>query len=158
MKSERVVISMTINTRLFGEVTVDEEKKITFPGGIIGFPDLQNFVLVHDEEKADGGIRWLQSVEEPTFAMPVIDPLMVCADYNPQVDDSFIKKIGEIKEDGLLVLTTITVPSDVKNMTVNLKAPFIINVEANKACQVIVEEYDVKFPVYEILKSRKESE
>lgn len=149
---------MIINTRLFGEVTVNDETKITFPGGIIGFPDLQQFILIHDEENKDGGIRWLQSVEEPNFAMPVVDPLVVCEDYNPGVDESFLGKIGETKEEDLLVLNTITVPSDVTKMTVNLKAPFIINSASRKACQVIVENYDVKFPVYEILKARKESE
>lgn len=149
---------MVINTRLFGEITVDEETKITFPGGIIGFPDLQQFILIHDEDKKDGGIRWLQSVEEPTFAMPVVDPLMVCENYNPSVDESFLEKIGEAKDEELLILNTITVPSDITKMTVNLKAPFIINATSKKACQVIIENYDVKFPVYEILKLRKESE
>ena len=149
---------MIINTRLFNEVSVDEDKKINFPGGIIGFPDLQNFVLIHDEEKSDGGVRWLQSVEEPGFAMPVVDPLTICPDYNPQVEDELLKRIGEYKEEELLVLVTITIPSDLTKMTVNLKAPFIINSDSKKACQIIVEDYEVKFPVYEILKQKKEGE
>lgn len=149
---------MIINTRLFNEVSVDEEKMINFPGGIIGFPDLQNFVLIHDEEKSDGGIRWLQSVEEPGFAMPVVDPLIVCPDYNPQVEDELLKRVGDYKEEDLLVLVTITIPSDLTKMTVNLKAPFIINSDSKKACQIIVEDYEVKFPVYEILKQKKEGE
>lgn len=149
---------MIINTRLFNEVSVDEEKMINFPGGIIGFPDLQNFVLIHDEEKSDGGIRWLQSVEEPGFAMPVVDPLIVCPDYNPQVEDELLKRVGDYKEEDLLVLVTITIPSDLTKMTVNLKAPFIINSDSKKACQIIVEDYEVKFPIYEILKQKKEGE
>ena len=76
----------------------------------------------------------------------------------PSVDESFLEKIGEAKDEELLILNTITVPSDITKMTVNLKAPFIINATSKKACQVIIENYDVKFPVYEILKSRKESE
>lgn len=146
---------MVIETKLFGIIEIDESKKLSFPGGIIGFPDLQDFVLIHDEEKKDGGIRWMQSIQEPAFAMPVIDPLIVKQDYNPQVEDELLKKIGEFGEEDLLVLVTITVPSEVEKMTVNLKAPFVINAKTRKACQVIVEDYEVRFPIYEILKAAK---
>jgi len=149
---------MIINTRLFNEVEVDEEKKLTFPGGIIGFPDLQNFVLIHDEEKSDGSIRWMQSIEEPNFAMPVIDPLIILPDYNPQVEEDLLKKLGEYGEGDLLVLVTITVPHDLTKMTVNLKAPFVINTATKKACQIIVEDYEVRFPIYEIFQKKKEGE
>ncbi len=149
---------MIINTRLFNEVEVDEEKKLTFPGGIIGFPDLQNFVLIHDEEKSDGSIRWMQSIEEPNFAMPVVDPLIILPDYNPQVEEDLLKKLGEYGEGDLLVLVTITVPHDLTKMTVNLKAPFVINTATKKACQIIVEDYEVRFPIYEIFQKKKEGE
>lgn len=149
---------MIINTRLFNEVMVDDEKNLNFPGGIIGFPDLQNFVLIHDEEKSDGGIRWMQSVEEPNFAMPVIDPLIVVPDYNPQVEEDLLKRLGEFGESDLLVLVTITVPHDLTKMTINLKAPFVINTITRKACQIIVEDYEVKFPIYELLQQKKEGE
>lgn len=151
---------MVMNTRLFGEVTIDDSKMIHFPGGIVGFPDLQDFALIHDTEQgANGGIHWMQSVQEPNFAMPVIDPLRVKPDYNPEADDELLSTIGEINPDELLVLVTITVPSDLTKMTVNLKAPFVINVATRKACQVIVEGYEVKFPVYDILqKMKKEGE
>ena len=45
---------MIIETKAFGEVEITEDKIITFPGGIIGFPDLKRFTLLHDEEK---GVR-----------------------------------------------------------------------------------------------------
>lgn len=151
---------MVINTRVFGEITIEDNKLIHFPGGIVGFPELQDFALIHDEEKGDnGGIRWMQSVQEPQFAMPVIDPLCVKEDYNPLVEDDLLAPLGNIEPEELLVLTTITVPSDLTKMTVNLKAPFIINAANRIAAQVIVEDYEVKFPVYDILqKMKKEGE
>ena len=43
-------------------------------------------------------------------------------------------------------------------MSVNLKAPIVINVDTRKALQVVLEDdMPVKFFVYEILKSRKEN-
>ncbi len=147
---------MVIKTRIFGEVTVDDEKLIHFPNGIVGFPELQDFALTHDSEQGDqGGIRWMQSVQEPSFAMPVVDPLVAKEDYNPTVEDDLLKIIGECEDP--LVLVTITVPSDLTKMSVNLKAPLIINVDTKKAAQVILEDdYPVKFFIYDILKKRKE--
>ena len=148
---------MTIETRIFGEVTIDDQKIIHFENGIIGFPDLTDFALIYDLEKGnDVGIRWMQSIQEPAFAMPVMDPLLVKEDYNPEVEDELLKPLGGLDPDQLLVLVTVTVPKDIKKMTVNLKGPFVINAETRKACQIIIEDdYDVKFPVYEILESRK---
>ncbi|MDY5577990.1 MAG: flagellar assembly protein FliW [Lachnospiraceae bacterium] len=149
---------MGIQTKLFGEIEVNEEKKICFPGGIIGFPDLQNFLLIHDAEKENNSISWLQSVEEPAFAMPVIDPLVLISDYNPMVEDEMMGILGELSPENLLVLVTMTIPADITKMTANLKAPIVINAGNNKACQLIVEDehYEVKHPIYDILKSKKE--
>ena len=148
---------MNVTTKNFGEINIADEKLIRFPAGIIGFPELTDFALIHDEDKGPGGIHWLQSMQEPAFAMPVLDPLTVSEDYNPQVDDEILKPIGEIKEDELLVLSTVTVPSDLTKMSVNLKGPFVINAATRLAVQVILEgeEYPIKFPVYEILKAKK---
>ena len=148
---------MIVTTKNFGEIEIADDKIIKFPSGIIGFPDLTDFALVHDAEKGPGSIHYLQSMQEPAFAMPVMDPLIVKGDYNPQVDDEILKPIGEIIPEELLVLVTVTVPSDLTKMTVNLKGPIVINSAEKKAVQVIIEgdEYPVKFPIFEILKARK---
>lgn len=149
---------MKVETRLFDTIEIDDDKIIHFSGGIVGFPDLTDFALVHDEEKGPNAIRWMQSLQETGFAMPVIDPLLVLPEYNPVVEDELLKALGDIKEDNTLVLVTITVPSDITKMTVNLQAPFIINADERKACQVIVDtdKYPVRFPIYDILKKMKE--
>lgn len=149
---------MVINTRIFGEVTIDDNKMIHFPSGIVGFPELIDFALIHDADQGlKGGISWMQSVQEPGFAMPVIDPLAVKQDYAPLVDDELLKVIGGMGN--ILVLVTITVPSDLKEMSVNLKAPLIINADTRKACQVIVEaDYPVKYQIYDILQAAKKTD
>lgn len=148
---------MKITTKLFDEIEVDEEKLITFPQGIIGFPELTDFLLIHDNE-SEGGIRWMQSIQEPAFAMPVIDPLIVMPDYNPRIEDDLLGPLGNVTEENTLVLVTITVPHEIEKMTVNLKAPIIINGENRKATQMIIEDdkYLVKFPIYQILKDNME--
>ncbi len=148
---------MTIQTKLFGEIEVDEEKMITFSSGIIGFPDMKDFLLIHDSEST-GSIKWLQSIQEPAFAMPVIDPLIVQPEYNPEIEDELLKPLGIVDETNILVLVTITIPHEVEKMTVNLCGPIIVSADTRKASQIIVEsdKYPVKFPVYDILKKLKE--
>lgn len=148
---------MNITTKLFGEIEVDEAKLINFVSGIVGFPELKRFLLIHDSE-SNGNIKWLQSIEEPAFAMPVIDPLFVMESYNPEIEDELLKPLEIKDESSILVLCTITVPKEIEKMSVNLMAPIIISGETRKACQIIVDqdEYPVKYPIYDILKKAKE--
>lgn len=149
---------MIINTRIFGEIEVEDSKIITFANGIVGFPDLTEFALVHNEEKGkNSNVKWLQSIQEPSFALPVIDPLAVFPEYNPEVDDDLLKPLGNIDPEEILVLVTLTVPKVIEEMSVNLKAPIVISAKNKKACQVIAEgnDYSVKYKIYHILEAFK---
>ena len=148
---------MKAATRLFGEIEIDESKIITFEDGIIGFPDMKKFTLIFDEEKEDRpSISWLQSMDEPEIAFPVMDPLFVCETYNPSVEDELLKNLGTKKEDNLYVLVTVTVPQNIKELAVNLKAPIVINTDTRKASQIIVEDdLPVRYRIYEILEEAK---
>ncbi|MEG1847120.1 MAG: flagellar assembly protein FliW [Lachnospiraceae bacterium] len=151
---------MHINTKVFGEVEIDEDRIIRFGNGIVGFPELTEFALLHDDTSGKrAGIRWMQSIQEPAFAMPVMDPLDVIGDYNPEVDDELLRPLGTMHPEEMLVLVTITVPADIKKMSVNLRAPFIINGANRHACQVIAEgeQYQVRFPIYDILQAAKKA-
>ena len=148
---------MKAATRLFGEIEIDESKIITFEDGIIGFPDMKKFTLIFDEEKEGRpSISWLQSMDEPEIAFPVMDPLFVCETYNPSVEDELLMNLGTIKEDNLYVLVTVTVPQNIKELAVNLKAPIVINTDTRKASQIIVEDdLPVRYRIYEILEEAK---
>lgn len=149
---------MNMETRLFGEITIDANKIINFNDGMIGFGDLKQFMLINDNEKPDSKILWLQSLDEGSIAFPVVDPLFLKLDYNPIVEDELFKAIGEIVNNEVLVLTTITVPENIENITINLKAPIVINPVTMKGCQIIVDndDYPVRYPVYDILQANKE--
>lgn len=149
---------MRINTRIFGEIEIDESKVVNFSDGIIGFPDLKKFILIHDQDDEKTTIQWLQSIDEPLFAMPVINPLLIVEAYNPEVEDELLSKLGDIGPEDMLVLVTMTIPEDITKMTINLRAPIVINTKSMKSAQIIVEDsqYAVKYPVYDILKGKKE--
>lgn len=150
---------MVVKTKFFGEVELDDEKILDFPNGIIGFEDFKKYAILFDEEdKRETRISWLQSLEEPALAIPVVDPLAIITEYAPMVEDELLKTLGDPADEDLLFLLALTVPSDMTKVTANMKAPFIINAENKKGVQLIVDnaDYPVKFNVYEAVQKMKE--
>lgn len=149
---------MKAKTRLFGKIDIEEDKIIHLENGMIGFPDMQNFALIFDEEKGkDAKIMWLQSMDEPEMAFPVMRPELVMPEYNPTVNDEVLEPLGTMTDENIFVVVTLTAVADVKKNSVNLKAPIIINTETRKGCQIIVEDnYPVKYNIYKALKEKKE--
>ena len=150
---------MKANTSIFGEIEIADEKIITMERGMIGFPNLNHFALIFDEEKGQKqtSIMWLQSMDDTDIAFPVMDPHAVKEDYNPNVNEEIVAPIGELNEENTFVLVTVTVPKKIEDFSVNLKAPIVVNMDNRKAVQLIVEDdYPVKYKVYEVLKAKKE--
>lgn len=149
---------MKINTRLFGEIEISDERIITFTSGIMGFEEYSKYTLIYDSEKSKSSIMWLQSLDEPTLAFTVIDPMKIVEGYNPVVEDELLTPLGEVKgEEDYFLLSVLTVPSDITKMTANLKAPIVINTNTNKACQLIVnnDEYVVRYNAYDYIQKLK---
>ena len=73
------------------------------------------------------------------------------------MNDELLAPLGELNDDNLYCLVTVKVPSDLTKMTINQKAPIIINTDTMKGAQLIVEneDYEVRFPIYDILKNGK---
>ena len=147
---------MKVQTKWFGEIEVSDDKIITFEKGIIGFEDWKKYTLVYDAEREeDVSIVWLQAVDEPTLALPIMKPEIVYQNYDPIVEDEIIATLGEdIQNAELMVFCALTVPQDLTKMTINLKAPIIINVDTMKGVQLIADnsDYQVRYPIYDILK------
>lgn len=146
-------------TKYFGEVDIAEDKVIEFPNGVIGFENLHKFAIIYDIDRGEeANVSYLQSLEEPLLVFPVMNPLVVLDQYNPMIEDELLMPLGMPKEDELLVLLAMTVPSDLTKMTVNMKAPFVINTRLRKGGQIIVEntDYQIRFPIYDILQANKE--
>lgn len=152
---------MVAQTRLFGEITIEDDKVLDFPNGIIGIEDKHKFAIIYDADRgSDTAIRWLQSMEDPYLALPVLEPLAILDEYNPIIEDALLEPIGHPADEDIVVLLTVIVSSDVTKITANMKAPIIINSKNCKGEQVIVEnqDYEAKFNVYEAVQKRKAGE
>lgn len=150
---------MLVKTKFFGEIELPEEKILTLDRGLIGLEQYKKYTILYDCEKEEANISWLQSLEEPALALPVIKPWIVKEDYNPIVEDELLGGLGELTEDNLVILLTVTVPEEIEEMSVNLKAPIVINADTRKGAQIVVEnkDYEVKYKIYDILQEEKEA-
>ena len=143
---------MKATTRLFGEIEIGEEKIVTIEQGIIGFPNLNHFTLIFDSEKEEkSGIMWLQSLDDGEVAIPVLVPTELMPEYNPTVNNELLEGLGSLTPENIYVLVTVTVPKDIRRISVNLKAPIIVNTDTNRGCQLIVEDdYEVRHNIYAV--------
>ena len=141
---------MKLSTRHFGEIDIEENKIIEFSEGIPGFQNLNQFVLLgeqdDDETDSDAGVfYWLQSVDDPSTAFVMVNMVKYMPEYNPLVEVDQITGLGEYDADKFVFYNIAVFPENIKEATVNLKAPIVINDELKKGKQVICtnEEYAV---------------
>lgn len=149
---------MVVNTKCFGEVNITEDKIVTFEHGLFGFESFTKYTILYDNEsETEQRISWLQSVEEPSLALPIISPLLVEENYSPSVAHELLESLDELNENNTVMFLVVTVPSDLTKMTANQKAPIIINADTRKGAQVIVDnpEYRVKYNIYEIFTKKE---
>ena len=110
---------MKADSRIFGKIEIEDDKIITLEKGMIGFPDLNHFALIYDEEKEKkyNSIMWLQSMDDPDIAFPVMMPHIVKEDYNPNVSEEMIAQLGKLKPENTYILVTVTVPKNIEDLS-----------------------------------------
>lgn len=138
---------MKIVTRDFGEVEINEQTVINMPNGIIGFEDTKRYTLISPLGE-DTFPMWFQAVDaaEPCFV--VYDPWQIYPDYQFELDDETQKTLDTENSDDLRILAVAIVPDDYKKTTINLRCPIVINTKTNTAGQMLLEDYEFKYPVY----------
>ncbi len=145
MYGSRKEKDMKINTVRFGELEMEEQKVINFVSGPMGFENMTKWVLIDN-----GLLGWLQSVEDPELAFVVANPFEFYGDYEFEINESEMKNLAVINNADVTVLSIVSVPPKVENMTINLLAPIVINYKEQKAKQVILSnnKYSVRHYVY----------
>jgi flagellar assembly factor FliW len=139
---------MIRNTR-FGDIQVEEDKLLTFPGGIPGFEHANRFTLLRDE--AMEPFFWLQSLDEPEVAVIVVDPFLFFPDYAPLLIEEYLEILG-LEDPGDVTLFVITtIPEDACQITANLAAPIAIHNEHRIGVQAILDRgaYEARTPMYQ---------
>jgi flagellar assembly factor FliW len=138
---------MKLETKYHGIIEYKEEDIIIFKKGFPGFEKLKKFILFPLEENEVFSI--LHSIEDCEIGFVVVSPFDVMKEYEFELDDNKLKELNITNNEQVLVVNTVTLNSNIENITVNLRAPIIINNEENLAQQVILnnDKYLVKHPL-----------
>lgn len=139
---------MKVYTSRFGEIDVGEDHILTFPAGIIGFPQFTRCVLIDHEREAP--FRWLQALDDGELAFIVMDPLLVKPDYRIVLPPREVAELGEGASGDFSVYAILTVPSpDPSRVTANLRGPIILNRRTRLGKQIVMtEELPTRYPLF----------
>ncbi len=130
---------MKLQTRKFGEIEIEESKTLSMPEGLPGFPGFERFVLIEDPKTAP--FCWLQSLEDPSLALAMMDPFLFKPDYKMDLEGFIASKGWEgVDTKDLLVYVVINISKGEKGNTItaNLIGPIIINLKNNETIQVVL--------------------
>lgn len=138
---------MTIKTKFFGEMEIDEKQIINFVDGIPGFSEYKQYVIINDEEL---GFTFLQSVDEWSLCFITLPPAAIVGDYSFDLSDETVEKLELEKPEDAATLAILNIPEDFKKMTANLRAPIVINTKNNKGIQELLDgdNYSMKHQVF----------
>lgn len=127
-----------IRTVQFGEIEIEPQHIFYFENGILGFEDLKEFVLISDEETLP--FKWLISLEKPEIGFPIISPWYLDLQYDPG-DEFDLEK--------LVLMVIVILEDENKQMSANLKAPVVFDVENQKGWQTILptDKYSTNFVI-----------
>lgn len=142
---------MSGTTVMTEETTNDGEgvslQELIFESGLPGFPDEHRFALVAWE---DGPYASLQSLENPDLEFVVVPPYVFYPEYEPEIDDSTIERLGIASEEDVVLLIMVSINTeDVSQSTANLLGPIVINARLHRGAQAVLQntEYDPRTPL-----------
>lgn len=129
------------------EDEVKESNIITFRHGILGFENCKRYVIVSLEEVRP--FEWLLSVDNPAVGFPIINPLIFCPDYTPDIPKEALEVLEIDEPDEVEMFCIATIGNDPAKATANLKGPIIVNTAKNVAKQFVLcdDTYSVHHPI-----------
>jgi flagellar assembly factor FliW len=137
-----------IQTSRFGELTIDEDRIFKFSSPILGFEEIDEYVLLDHAD--DSPFNWLQAVSLPELAFVVTNPQLFGIPYEFVLPDEASEQLSLTRPEDAMVLTIVNIPAeDPQAMTANLLGPIVINTANQQAAQVILSdsEFATKTPL-----------
>jgi flagellar assembly factor FliW len=125
-------VSLTIESSRFGRVEIDPETVIEFPEGLIGLAGSRYALLARDPNTP---FVWLQSLEDPSLALPVTNPHQFFPQFMVEVTDEDAERLGDDATAEVDVYVTVRAGETLEDFVANLRAPILIR--AGRGHQVI---------------------
>lgn len=121
----------------------DQRIIIRFEEGLYGFEDIRDYVLLQED---DSQMIWtMKAAYGPCPAFIAINPFLLMKDYKPRLTEEDFRRLGNPAEEDLCFLAIAVIRRNLRDSTVNLKSPVVINARTRTGRQIIMEDTD--YPV-----------
>ncbi|MCP4135975.1 MAG: flagellar assembly protein FliW [bacterium] len=142
--------TITLKTKPFGEIEIDDQLVVDFPDGILGFDFIKKFVIL-ESDGDNSPFKWLQAYDEPELAFVIISPEDFLEEYELLIPRGELEMVGVKKADELVVYVIVNIPTNPSEMTANLQGPVIVNLEKKLGRQSISlsDKYGVRHMILE---------
>jgi flagellar assembly factor FliW len=124
---------MRVTTTRFGRIEVAAGDVIRFPSGLPGLEDCREWALLADA--GNDALGWLQSTTRGDVALAVVSPRRFVPDYQVRIPRSELVPLDIV--DVRAAQVVVVVGQNGTTLTLNLKAPIVINLEARTGRQVV---------------------
>ena len=124
---------MRITTTRFGRIDVAPGDVLHFPSGLPGLEDCRSWALLADS--TNDALGWLQSTTRGDVALAVVSPRRFVPDYQVRIPRSELSPLAlaDVRQAQVVVV----VGRNGTSLTLNLKAPIVINLENRTGRQVV---------------------
>jgi flagellar assembly factor FliW len=127
--------TITVASDILGTLTVESDSVLTFPRGLLGFPECRSFVLLPSERTH---VYWLQSVDYSSLAFLLVDPFIFFEGYTL---DLAATDMDATSPNEMSVLAIVTLPGAPGELpTANLQGPVVIHTRLMQGSQVVLSE------------------
>jgi len=126
---------LELESSRFGTIEVSDAIVLSFPQGMIGFPEHTEYVLL--KQRPDSVFMWLHSTTDPQLAFPVVLPWAFYWEYEVKLGDEDLEAISVENAAQISIMCVVNVGADVRKGTINLFSPIVINNDERLAKQVI---------------------
>lgn len=124
---------MEFQTTRFGKLSIRQDETIIFPQGLIGFEHHTKWAILADE--SNDSVGWLQSMEQADLAFAVVSPRRYVPGYKVRISP---EQATSLKLDaGMETFVLVIVSRENSLVSVNLRAPLLVNLSLQLGRQVI---------------------
>lgn len=110
--------------------------ELRFVGPLAGFPEATTFALV--ELDPGSALLSLRSLEDADLRFLVVPPAVSYPDYAPEIDDEWVARLALGTAEDALLLVVVTPGESLRDSTVNLLAPVVVNTRTGRAAQIVL--------------------
>jgi flagellar assembly factor FliW len=130
---------------------VHSENIFHFPEGLPAFEDVKEFIFLCKPDTRP--FFFMQALNPADLAFVCIDPFLIYPGYQPKISESDVKFLHMDRQEDALIVSIVTVTKDMREITVNLQGPVVINIGASIGKQIICDSqnYPVRYRIWDAL-------